>query len=136
MAVSIASFSLTHQIQVVEKPGQHSYLKYTEDISKNRPGGLKGRKLKPKVVHHYNNPENPERCFVQLFKLYQQLPTNRTRNIFYFQPLKKPCSDQWFSNKPIGHNTQKVKRKSFQTFSTQNLNAGTTIRSVHSSHTC
>ena len=48
------------QIQVIEVEGQRSYLKYTEDISKNRPGGLKGRKLKPKVVSHYNNPENPE----------------------------------------------------------------------------
>ena len=35
------------QIQVAENQGQCSYLVYTEDISKNRPGGLKGRKLQP-----------------------------------------------------------------------------------------
>ena len=32
------------QIKVVENSGESSYLVYTEDISKNRPGGLKGRK--------------------------------------------------------------------------------------------
>ena len=93
------------QIQIVENPGERAYLVYTEDISKNRPGGLKCRKLKPKIVHHYNNPQNPDRCFVRPFKLYQQLlPTDRPKHAFYFQPLKKPSVDLWFSNKPIGHN--------------------------------
>ena len=32
------------QIKVVEKEGRRPYLEYTEDISKNRPGGLKERK--------------------------------------------------------------------------------------------
>ena len=73
--------SVPCQIEVVEKPGEHSYLVYTEDISKNRPGGLKGRKLKPKHVCHYDNPQNPERCFVRLFQLYQQhLPADRPKH--------------------------------------------------------
>ena len=94
-----------YQIEVVENPGELSYLTYTEDISKNRPGGLKGRKLKQKVVRHYDNPQNPDRCFVRLFQLYQQhLPADRPKNSFYFQPLKKPNGGLWFSNKPIGHN--------------------------------
>ena len=84
------------QIQLVERPGHRSYLEYTEDMSKNRPGGLKGRKIKPKVVHHHDNPENPDRCFV---------PSDRPKNAFYFKPLKKPTADIWFSTKPIGHNT-------------------------------
>ena len=92
------------QIEAIEVEGQRSHLKYTEDISKNRPGGLKGRKLKPKVVSYYDNPENPERCFLRLFKLYQQLlPDDRPKNVFYFQPLIYTTT--WFSNKPIGHNT-------------------------------
>ena len=57
------------QIQVVEHPGARPYLKYTEDISKNRPGGLKGKKTVPKVVCHHANTENPQRCFFRLFKL-------------------------------------------------------------------
>ena len=94
------------QIKLVERPGHRSYLEYTEDVSKNRQGGLKGRKIKPKVVHHYDNPENPERCFVRLFKLYQQLqPPDRPKNAFYFKGLKNPTADTWFSAKPIGHNT-------------------------------
>ena len=36
------------QILLVEKPGERSYLKYAEDISKNHPGGLKGRNVTPK----------------------------------------------------------------------------------------
>ena len=40
------------QIELIEKPGERAYLQYTEDISKDHPGGLKGRKQKPKVVVH------------------------------------------------------------------------------------
>ena len=43
------------QIHLIEKPGERPYLLYTEDQSKNNPGGLKGRKYKPKVVPHYGN---------------------------------------------------------------------------------
>ena len=46
------------QIELISK-GERPYLKYTEDISKNRPGGLKGRKVKPKVVYHHSNSEKP-----------------------------------------------------------------------------
>ena len=56
------------QIQVIEKKGERTYLQYTEDLSKNHPGGLKGRKVKPKVVLHHANEDNPDRCFVALFK--------------------------------------------------------------------
>ena len=51
------------QVELIERPGQRTYLRYTEDISKNNPGGLKGRKYKPKVVIQQ---ENPCRCFVRL----------------------------------------------------------------------
>ena len=43
------------QIELVERCGARTYLKYTEDVSKNKPGGLKGRKIKPKVVLHHDN---------------------------------------------------------------------------------
>ena len=46
------------QIEVVEREGERPYLLYTEDISKNHPGGLKGRKIRPKVVRHYANVEH------------------------------------------------------------------------------
>ena len=47
--------------------GGKAYLEYIEDISKNRPGGLKGRRQKPKIVKHHANANNPERCFVPSF---------------------------------------------------------------------
>lgn len=98
------------QIQSIENPGEQPYLRYTEDVSKNHPGGLKGRKQKPKIVLHHSNEENPNRCFVRLFKLY--CPAERPDNAFYLSPLTKPKEQCWFSRTPLGHNTLKnvVKR--------------------------
>ena len=95
------------QIELIEKRGERSYLKYTEDISKNNPGGLKGRKNKPKVVIHHENSDHPERCFVKLFKFYQEkCPPDRKNNAFYLQPLKMYNNDgYWFSVTPIGHSS-------------------------------
>ena len=94
------------QIQLVERPGERSYLQYPEDVSKNRQGGLKNRKVKPKVVILYANDQNPDRCFIRLFKLYKSLcPTENLKNSFYLQPLKNPTSQCWYSVKPIGHDT-------------------------------
>ena len=58
------------QIELIERPGERPYLKYSEDVSKNHPGGLRGRKAKPKVVIHHANQDHTERCFVKLFKRY------------------------------------------------------------------
>lgn len=94
------------QIELVKKPGERSFLRYTEDVSKNNPGGLKGRKHKAKVVVHHENLENPNRCFVNLFNLYQQkCPHNRPAHAFYLKPLKKPTDQCWYTILPIGHNT-------------------------------
>ena len=88
------------QIQLVEI----SYLRYTEDVSKNHPGGLQGRIVSPKTVIHHANRENLDRCFVRLFKLYQSLcPPDAPHHAFYLQPLKKPTSTSWYSNQPLGH---------------------------------
>ena len=93
------------QITLHEPPSHRPYLEYIEDFSKNRSGGLKGRKLKPKIVQHHSNPDNPERCFVELFQLYRRMcPTNRPKNSFYLQPLEKPTPTCWYSCRPIGHN--------------------------------
>ena len=95
------------QIQVIENSGERPYLQYTEDISKNHPGGLKGRKVKPKVVLHHANTANPDRCFVRLFKLYMSLlmcPRDCPDSAFYLGPLKKPREGCWFSVTPVGKN--------------------------------
>ena len=62
-------------------------MKYTEDISKNRPGGLKGRKATPKVVIHHANTDKPQRCFVRLFKLYtEKCPSDAPPRVLYLRP--------------------------------------------------
>ena len=94
------------QIKVVEKPGERAYLEYTEELSKNHPGGLKGRKIKQKVVRHHANINNQERCFLRLFKRYRALcPSDAPPHAFYLQPLRSPTASCWYSNRPLGHNT-------------------------------
>ena len=91
------------QIELIEKPGERAYLKYTEDISKNHPRGLKGRKQNPKVVFHHETTNSPSCCFVCLFKLYQSnCPPNRPVGAFYLKPLKNPRGAYWYAA-PIGH---------------------------------
>ena len=81
---------------------------YKEDISKNHPGGLKGHEHNPMVVVHHANTKNPSRCFVQVFKMYQDLcPAYRPDNAFYLAPLKKFTTHCWFSRSLVGHNTLK-----------------------------
>ena len=84
------------QIQLVENAGERAHLVYKEDISKNFPGGLKGRKHKPKVVVRYANTENPDRCFVRLFKKYCSVcPVNRPDDAFYLTPLTRYSEKCW-----------------------------------------
>lgn len=94
------------QIQLFEREGERAYLQYTEDISKNRPGGIKGRHIKPKVVDHHENIDSPQRCFVRLFKKYVSLcPKSAEVTAFYLQPASKPTDKCWYTSRPLGHNT-------------------------------
>ncbi len=76
------------QIQLVEKPGKRTHLRYTEEVyKKNNQGGLKGQKSRAKEVIHHENTENPNCCFICLYKLYQsKCPHDRPENTFYLQP--------------------------------------------------
>ncbi len=77
------------QIEIVKHPNERPCLKYTEDISKNHAGGLKGRRVTPKVVLHHANLNNPEHCFVRLFQQYRQLcPVDAPADAFYLKPSK------------------------------------------------
>ena len=93
------------QISLVERTGERPYLEYTEDGSKNRPGGLRGLRIGHKTVKHHANLTDPSRCFVRLFSLYKsRCPPNPKSNSFYLQCLKKPTDTVWFSREPLGHN--------------------------------
>ena len=94
------------QVELIDHPGEKAYLRYTEDISKNNPGGLRGRKNKPKVVTLYENSQNPTRCFVRLFRLYQsKCPSSRPKDSLYLRPLKNPTAHCWYAPRAIGHHT-------------------------------
>ena len=93
------------QIQLIESC-DHPYLVYTENASKNHTGGLRHRKVKPKIVTHYANKENPSRCFITMYKKYlSHCPLQRTTKAFYLTTLKKSTGAIWYCNVPIGHNT-------------------------------
>lgn len=93
------------QIQLFEPPGERAYLVYREDVSKTNQGGLASRKRKPKEVYQYANLENPSRCFVRIYKLYNsKCPTDRPKNAFYLTPLGRPKESVWYSRTPLGHN--------------------------------
>jgi hypothetical protein len=49
------------------------YLEYREDVSKTNAGGLRDRKIAPKVTRAYENVENPARCIVRLYEKYLSL---------------------------------------------------------------
>ena len=92
------------QIELVTKQGERAYLVYRKDISKNRPGGLKQRKMKPKVVYHHENLDNPQRCFVRLYKLYMSLcPADHPADSFYLMPLQNPSATCWYSTRALGY---------------------------------
>ena len=78
------------QIQVMDAEGDRPYLEYPEDVSKNHPRELKHRKTMPKIVQHYGNPDNPDRCFVCLFKLYNSVQQTGQTMPFICHPYQIP----------------------------------------------
>ena len=94
------------QIKLVEPEGGVQHLVYTENVSKNNPGGLDNRKLKPKVVIHHANLDNPSRCFVTFYKAYMaHRPKTIEHNAFYLTPIRNPKSEVWYSTCPVRHHT-------------------------------
>ena len=61
------------QLQLVETPRGMPYI---ENMSKNRPGGLKYRKIKSKKVKHHANYQRTERCFVRFFNSLHAVSLN------------------------------------------------------------
>jgi len=92
------------QIQLVELPGCTPYLVYKEDISKTNQAGLHHRNVIPKEVIHYANVQNPKRCLIHLYQVYNSLcPHDHPDNAFYLTPLTSPKKDCWFKKTPLGH---------------------------------
>ena len=57
-------------------------------------------------MYQYANEQDPSRCLVRLYKLYNsKCPEDRPPNAFYLTPLPKPKGNVWYSKAPMGHNT-------------------------------
>ena len=80
-------------------------IRYSEDIgTKTNKGGLKHRKVEPKVVDIYSI-ENQDRCPVRLITKYLELlPSDRKCTAFYLQPREKFRPGLWYFDKPVGEN--------------------------------
>ena len=86
------------------------YLRYHEDIGhKTNKGGIKSRKIEAKIVDIYGIP-NSERCPLAIIGKYLSLlPTPRTCQAFYLQPLANYTPFCWYQDSPVGINKlQKV----------------------------
>ena len=57
--------------------------------------------MQPKAVYHHANVDQPERCFVRLYKQYNSQCPDHT---YYLRPLPKPERECWFTDQPDGHN--------------------------------
>ena len=85
----------------------HQYV-YTENASKNRPGGVSQLRVENKKVTVVAVPSAGDRCPVFILDVYfSKLPAEAFRNdIFYVRPLEKVTKENlWFSAAPIGKNT-------------------------------
>ena len=85
----------------------HRYV-YTENASKNRPGGVSQLRVENKKVTVVAVPSAGDRCPVFILDVYfSKLPAEAFRNdIFYVRPLEKVTKENlWFSAVPIGKNT-------------------------------
>ncbi|CAC5376387.1 unnamed protein product [Mytilus coruscus] len=56
-----------------DKDAKLRYLLYKEDVSKANAGSLTHRKVAPKCVRAFENPENRNKCIVTVFEKYKSL---------------------------------------------------------------
>ncbi len=93
-------------VKTSDKSGQ-KYLEYTEDlVSKTNQGGLTSRKLTPKTVKAFGNP-NPQRDIVRLYQKYVSLlpPDRKSDALYKYATSESKCGPcQWYCDKPLGIN--------------------------------
>ena len=101
--LTIGNFSIN-----IDSEGRE-YLLYSEGVSKTMQGGLKHRKLTPKVSRAYANVQCPERCVVRIVNNYiSRCPKDALEKAFYLKPLQNyKKGELWYCSVPLGHNTLK-----------------------------
>ena len=95
------------QISIINPSETQPYytLRYSENVSKTNNGGLKYRKVDPKVVNHVDqySVTNPSRSHAFLLMKYLQKRNDIQSDVFYLTPISNPKS-AWYKNLPIGQN--------------------------------
>ena len=93
------------QFEFLHDSDGSTFIRYREEIGlKTNKGGLKHRKVDPKIVDMYPI-QNSDRCPVRLIINYLcKLPKQRKCQSFYLQPIKKFGPDRWFRDQPAGVN--------------------------------
>lgn len=95
------------QISIIYPTDTQPYytLRYSENVSKTNNGGLKFRKVAPKLVNHIDqySVTNQSRSHALLLIKYLEKRENISSDAFYLTPIKNPKSD-WYMSVPIGHN--------------------------------
>jgi hypothetical protein len=92
------------QISLQTDNDNQPFLRYREDTSKTKHGGLKHRRVEGKVVDAFQNTDNPGRCIVQIYRDYmsRRPTTSYCSPCLYLRPLAKPTSKVWYSSQPLG----------------------------------
>ena len=72
---------------------------------KTNKGGLKHRKVEPKVVDVYPIPEIDRFPVRLILKYLSLLPSNHKCNTFYLKPQEKFRPVYWYCDRPVGSNT-------------------------------
>ena len=96
------------QFQILCDGQGKEFIRYSEEIgNKMNKGGLKHRKVKPKIVDVYPISEgDTSRCPVHIISKYLSLfPQPRKCTAFYLQARTKFRPGYWFKDRPIGSNT-------------------------------
>ena len=93
------------QFEYVRNNSGEVVIRYSEEIGfKTNKGGLKHRKVQPKIVDFYSI-EDKSHCPVSIISTYlEKLPKIRSCKAFYLQPHKKFMPGDWYLDKPVGEN--------------------------------
>ena len=105
---------------------------YREDMGlKTNKGGLKHRKVDPKVVNVY--PINNSSCCPVriLYTYFCKLPVNRTCPALYLRPRPNYNGENWYFNQPVGVNKlQSVVKKVCKNAGLNGYNTNHSLRST------
>ena len=98
-------FGKNSQIQLLSDPDSGKmFLRYTEDCTKTRSGGLRDGVIEAKCVDRFES-DSP-RNIVKIYNLYISHRPKTGKNVhhFYLQPLENPTSEKWFKDQAVGEN--------------------------------